>query len=179
MKFLPTFQAAKSTVFAAATLATAIFSNMAPSFAVPPNGIVLAPNRPAIAVYNGSPTALFAIGCPALDRLWAGVPHRQVSTQVADQLLSGKIGRVEHMHCGNNVNVRAYISPAFGSMTGFKADGLIVLNQKPYFVSSREFFTAMGITNISYLSKQDGESIIKEYAPYGNPFKSIILSPRK
>jgi hypothetical protein len=178
MKFPTTLQSAKSAVLAGATLAAAIFSNMAPSLAVPPNGILLAPNRPALAIFNDAQTA-FAIGCPALDRLWAGVPHQQVPTQLADKILSGTVGRVEHMYCGNNANVRAYISPAFGAMTGFKADGLIVLNQKPYFVSSREFFTAMGITNISYLSKSDGESIIKEYAPFGNPFKSIVLSVRK
>ena len=178
MKFLPTLKAAKFTLLAAVTVTTAIVSNMAPSRAEAPQTIYLAPNRPAIAVFGDRSSLPFAIGCPALDRLWGRVTHTNISTQQFDTTFGDKRRRLEHMHCGQHPYVRAFVSTAFGPMTGYRAEGLLVLDRRAYFVSSREFFTAMGITPIT-LFGTDAQSTLDEYASFGNPFKSVFLSPRK
>jgi hypothetical protein len=180
MKFLPALKSAKAICLTAATVATALATNIAPSHATPPNGILTAPNRPAVAIFTtGGSVKAFALGCPDLARLWGGVPNKSLSAANFDRAVSTKNLSLNHMYCGGHQNVRAYTSPAFAAMAGSSGVvGLLVLDRKPYFVESAEFFTAMGVRP-SALNKQDGESILKEYAPFGNPFASIRLSVRK
>jgi hypothetical protein len=181
MKFLPSLKSAKSIALAAATIATAIATNMAPSQAAHPNGILTAPNRPAVAIFTSSGSVkAFALGCPELARLWSGVPNKSLSAANFDKTFSNKTLSLGHMFCGGHQNIRAYTSPAFAAMTGASSSvvGLLVIDRKPYFVESAEFFTAMGVRP-SVLTKEGGESILKEYAPFGNPFASIRFSVRK
>jgi hypothetical protein len=143
MKLRPSRQSVKATILAAIAITTAIASNVTPSQAAPPTRVIQAPRQPAVVIF-GNQSQSFTIGCQAVRDLFSGQPTQKVSLQEYQQIISSPSARLAG-NLGCNVPMTkdlGLISPTY-TKAGYA--GVIVLNQIPFYVKNREFFTAMGL----------------------------------
>lgn len=146
MRLRPFPQSVKATILAAIAIATSIASNITPSQAAPPTRVIQAPGQPAVVIF-GNQSQSFTIGCQAVRDLFSGQPTQKVSLQEYQQIISSPSARLAG-NLGCNVPTttnRGFITPTF-TKAGYA--GIIILNQIPFYVKNREFFTAMGLTPI-------------------------------
>jgi hypothetical protein len=167
MKFLPSFKSAKAIALAAATIATAIAGSVAPSQASRPQRIIQTAGQPEIVIFESEGQSV-ASGCQGVSDLWKGLRTQQVSPQEYQKTISSASSFLTaHLYCNSPNKVKGYISPSFPNA------GVIVTDGKPLFVTTRAFFSALGITP-TQLNKAEGDAFIKRNA---NIFTNVVLEP--
>jgi hypothetical protein len=205
MKFSPTLQATKAICLTAGILATTILSHMTPILAqttpdnpatttndispsvlkpgknrdkqkppAPPVLPRLVPLSPSMVISHprqgevvifGATSESFSIGCQAVRNLWSKLPTKIVTQQEFNR--QPKDG---NLFCNSPSQVKGYTSPLFGTYAG-----VIVTEGKPFFVDSREFFTAMGIRP-TQLQDQEARNFI---ASNKDRFGRTLLTTKK
>jgi hypothetical protein len=167
MKLLPSFKSAKALVLTAVTIATAIASSVTPSQASRPTRIIQTDGRPEIVIF-GSDGQSVASGCQPIRDMWKGLSTQRVSAQEYQKtIVSSSSVLTAHLFCNRPDRVKGYVSPAFPNA------GVIVTNGTPLFVTTRAFFSALGITP-TQLNQAEGDAFI---ARNPNIFTTLILEP--
>jgi hypothetical protein len=170
MKFLPSLKSAKSLALVAATVVTALVSNIAPSQASKPNRVIVTDGQPQVVIFESDLQSL-AIGCMKVRNLWSGIRQTQnVSPQEYQRIINATATRlVGHLNCGAPNLVQGYTSPAFPKA------GVIVTHGVPFFVTTTEFFFALGITPTK-LNAVEGQKFIQQRLQL---FTNVTLDTRR